>query len=166
MNIIDPKVKGQEKQYLFQSGLATLTILLVLLFLDVIQHTAIIATLGASAFIIFIMPKSYISMPRQVIFGYLIGIIAGCVCHFSALALSALPFITDKVAMILFGALAVGITIFILAITDTEHPPVVGVALGLVLNQWNYQTIIFIICAVGIMTVIKILLEPILIDLM
>jgi CBS-domain-containing membrane protein len=167
MNLFDPKIKGNEKQYLFQCGLATFSILVVLLFLDILKHTAIIATLGATAFIIFVMPKSYISMPRQVLGGYLIGIVIGCLCHLLAhFSIIALSFVSQNFFIITFGALAVGASILLMTITDTEHPPAAAMALGLVLNQWNHQSIIFIAFAILFMVIVKSLLEPILLDLM
>jgi len=166
MKIIDPKLIHSLKSYLFQSILATISIFLVLVFLDILEHTALIATLGASAFIIFIMPNSYISMPKQVLGGYAIGIICGCLCFFLTKGFShsfiAMP---EKFFTVSFGSLAVGTAIFIMAAINYEHPPAVGISLGLVLNQWNHQTIIFIIFAVIIMLVVKRLLQPFLIDL-
>ena len=166
MKIIDPKLTYSLKNYFFQSILATVSIFLVLIFLDILEHTALIATLGASAFIIFIMPNSYISMPRQVLGGYIIGIICGCLCFFLTIGFSRLlSVVPDKFLTVSFGSLAVGTAIFIMAAINYEHPPAVGISLGLVLNQWNHQTIIFIVFAVIIMLVVKRLLQPFLIDL-
>jgi membrane protein implicated in regulation of membrane protease activity len=61
--------------------------------------------------------------------------------------------------------LAVGIAIFLMVITNTEHAPAAGIALGLVINEWDWQTIIFIISAVILFAVIKRLLKAKLIDL-
>ncbi|MBU0711891.1 HPP family protein [bacterium] len=166
MKIVDPKVADALKEYIFQSVLATISIFLVLIFLDILEHTAIIATLGASAFIIFIMPNSYISLPKQVLGGYIVGIICGWLCFFLMTGfIYFLSFIPEKVFVVSFGSLAVGTAIFLMAVIDFEHPPAVGVSLGLVLNQWNHQTIIFIIFALIIMLVVKKLLQPVLIDL-
>lgn len=47
------------------------------------------------------------------------------------------------------GALAIGLSIFIMTITNTEHPPAAGTALGLVAHEWSYQVIIFVLlCAI------------------
>ncbi len=166
MKIIDPKIVDSLKSYIFQSVLATISIFLVLIFLDILEHTAIIATLGASAFIIFIMPNSYISLPKQVLGAYIIGIICGGICFFLMTGCShLLAFIPEKVFVVCFGSLAVGTAIFLMAAIDFEHPPAVGVSLGLVLNQWNHQTVIFILFALIIMLVVKKLLQPVLIDL-
>lgn len=164
--MLDPKVKDYLKNYIFQSVLATIAILLVLVFLDILEHTALIATLGASSFIIFVMPHSYISMPKQVIGGYILGMISGCLCFFLMTGFShLLGFVPAKVFVVGLGALAVGAPIFLMSVLNIEHPPAVGISLGLVLNQWNHQTIIFILFAIIVMLVVKRLLQPILIDL-
>lgn len=167
MKLIDSKLEHNLGRYLFQCGLATLTILIVLLFLDVVENTAIIATLGASAFIVFTMPKSYSSGRRPLIGGYLVGIAVGCSCHFlSEFPLIASILTTAKMADVVFGSLAVGIAIFIMTVTNTEHPPAAGMALGLVLNQWDYMTILFILGAILLLAATKKALKPVLIDMM
>lgn len=73
--------------------------------------------------------------------------------------------VSSQTIHIIFGAISVGITMFLMVILDTEHPPAVGMSLGLVLNDWNYLTIIFIYTAVVIMYTVKYLLRNVLIDL-
>ena len=166
MKIIDTKLKHNIGRYIFQCFLATLAILIVLLFLDVLKHTAIIASLGATAFIVFATPKSYPSLPRPLIGGYIVGIFVGSLCYLlstSSWILALVP--TQKLLHLIFGSLAVGISIFLMVITDTEHPPAAGIALGLVINEWDYRTIIFIISGVLVLFLIKILLRSVLVDL-
>ncbi|MBE0466498.1 MAG: HPP family protein [Candidatus Desulforudis sp.] len=165
--ILDPKFKNNAGRYLLQCALAAATILVVLVFLDVIAHTAIIATLGASAFIVFTMPKSYPSQPRPLLGGYFVGILVGCVCCFVSRTSPLMPLIiTQRASYIVFGALAVGIAILLMTITNTEHPPAAGMALGLVLNDWDYLTIIFILGAITFMFSVRQFLKSRLIDLM
>jgi CBS-domain-containing membrane protein len=70
MEIIDIKTRKNIWRYISQCILATVTILAILFFLDVLTETAIIAALGASAFIVFTMPNTYSSDPRRLIGGY------------------------------------------------------------------------------------------------
>ncbi|MGB3341359.1 MAG: HPP family protein [bacterium] len=166
MNIIDKNVKKNLVRYVFQCGIATAAILLILIFLNVLTHTAIIASLGATAFIVFTMPRAYSSGPKPLIGGYLIGIIVGCGCSLLSTLRFTLPFfITLITSYTIFGALAVGIAIFLMAVTNTEHAPAAGISLGLVLNDWNYSTLLFVFTAVLFMAGLKELLRPILIDL-
>ncbi len=167
LRILDPQFKNNAGRYLFQCSLAALTILVILLFLDVIAHTAIIATLGASAFIVFTMPHSYASRPRPLLGGYFVGMSVGCLCCFLSCSRLLAPFIlTPRASYIFFGALAVGIAILLMTVTNTEHPPAAGMALGLVLNEWDYLTIVFILAAVVFMSGVRQFLKPRLINLM
>ena len=63
--LIDKKFKTTPLKYIVQCFLAAFTVLAVLLFLDVLNETAIITALGASAFIVFVMPTQYSSDPRR-----------------------------------------------------------------------------------------------------
>ena len=62
-------------------------------------------------------------------------------------------------------ALSVGLSIFLMTITNTEHPPAAGVALGFVVNTWSYQTIIFVILYAISLAIVKRLLTSYLRDL-
>lgn len=91
---------------------------------------------SASSFIAFTMPEAEMSGPRRMVGGYLIVIAVGCLCHF----LSGLPLleqlpVAQNMMVVVFGALSVGIAIFAMVVTDTDHPPAASLALGLVLNE-------------------------------
>lgn len=166
MRLFDKKFHKNVHRYILQCALATLTILAVLIFLDVLTTTAIIAALGASAFVVFAIPNSYSSDPRRLIGGYLVGIIVGVICYYiSVNPLISNFFVNTKTPLIVFGAIAVGIAIFIMAVTNTEHPPAAGIALGLVINTWGWMTIVFILCAIAWLTIVRKLLKPYLMDL-
>lgn len=166
MRLFDRKFRKNIRRYVFQCILATLTILAILFFLDVLSETAIIAALGASAFVVFAIPNSYSSDPRRLIGGYFVGIIVGIICYFISINFPNSNFFTNtEMSLIVFGAIAVGIAIFIMAVTNTEHPPAAGIALGLVINKWDWMTIIFILIAIIWLTVIRKILKPYLIDL-
>ena len=65
------------KRYALQCGLAGLVVLVLLLVLDAVTQTVLIAALGASAFVAFAVPRSPHSGPRSMIGGYVVGIVAG-----------------------------------------------------------------------------------------
>jgi len=166
MRLFDRKFRKNVHRYVFQCALATLTILAVLFFLDVLSETAIIAALGASAFVVFAIPNSYSSDSRRLIGGYLVGISVGIICYNISIIFPTSDFFTNtEMSLIVFGAIAVGVAIFIMAITNTEHPPAAGIALGLVINKWDWITIIFILCAITWLTSIRKILKPHLLDL-
>ena len=146
--------------------MATLTILAILLFLDILNEAAIIASLGASAFIVFTMPARYSSDPRRLIGGYIVGVLSGCVAYGLSTSNELAHLTGDShILLIIFASLAVGIAMFIMTVTNTEHAPAAGVALGLVLNEWDILTIIFILSAILWMAGVKKLLKSYLIDL-
>lgn len=168
MNIIDKKIKGNVSHYIFQCLLATSILLIALIFLNVLTETAIIASLGATSFIVFAMPRSYSSSPKRLIGGYTIGISIGVLCYYIGSLLNPssllIPFTTREVP-IFFAAIAVGLSIFLMTITNTEHAPAAGIALGLVINQWNVNSVLFIIIVMLIMAITHHILQPYLINL-
>jgi CBS-domain-containing membrane protein len=166
MRLIDRKVRKNLWRYMAQCFLAALTILAVLLFLDILNEAAIIAALGSSAFVVFTMPTRYSSDPRRLVGGYIVGVLIGCSFYFLATSNEFDSLIGDqKLSLVICASLAVGIAMFMMAITNTEHAPAAGIALGLVLNEWDYITIIFILGAILWMAGVKKLLKPLLLDL-
>jgi CBS-domain-containing membrane protein len=146
-----------------QSALATASVLAILFVLDALSDTATVATLGASAFVAFVTPESRFSQPRYLIGGYLAGVISGCLCY----SLSGLPTIAqiavvEKWSHVIFGAIAVGMAILLMLATGTEHPPAAGLALGLVLNGWDYTTVVAIVAGVVSLAVLRASLDPVL----
>jgi CBS-domain-containing membrane protein len=167
MRVFDQKFKQDAGRYILQCGLATLTILAVLMFLDILAHTAIIAALGASSFIAFTMPRYDVSKPRLLLGGYLVGVSVGCLCSFiSSLPGVAAAFPDGRDAAVVFGALSVGLAIFLMVITDTEHAPAASIALGLVLNDWDYRTIALILGGIVSISTLKHLLRPVMRNLL
>ena len=166
MRIINKKLRQDIRPYIFQSVLATGTILMILLVLDVIEHTAIIATLGSSAFLVFTRPRAYASRLRPLLGGYLIGIVVGMFFYMLSLLpqMASLP-ISQSTIYIVYGAMSVGCAIFFMVATSTEHPPAAGMALSLVMNAWDGGTLLFILLAVLSMAFMRRLLQPVMVDL-
>lgn len=157
IQLFDQKITRYPYRYVAQCILATVTMCAALLFLDVFAETAIIAALGASAFTVFTMPRSYAAEPRRVIGGYAAGIAVGLLCHYSVRWSTHL--ITVETALVILGSLAVGLAIFVMASTNTEHAPAAGIALGLVINTWTAGTVAFIIGAMLWMVAVRHLLR-------
>lgn len=63
-------------------------------------------------------------------------------------------------------ATAVGLAIFVMVITNTEHPPAASIALGLVLNGFEPRVILFILLGIVSLSVIKLAHKPILKNLL
>ncbi len=168
MNLFDRKLRDIPAHYVLQSALAALAVSIILLLMGATQHTTLIASLGASAFIVFTMPTKNVSKPRYIIGGYIVGIVAGVVF---ALLLARFPsFAAGSVCEageIVFGGSAVGVAIFLMVILDVEHPPAAGIALALVVNRaWTVKTLMVILGAVLCLCILKRLLRPLLRDLL
>ena len=64
------------------------------------------------------------------------------------------------------AALAVGLSILIMVATNTEHPPAAGVALGIVIDPWQWSAIAFVLVGALGLSVIRVILKPKMINLL
>ena len=152
--LFDRKFLQNRTQYIAQCVLSTLVILSVLLILDTVTQTVLIASFGASVFICFTMPHVKSSGPRYLIGGYIVGTVIGGFVSLiaSMVVINTLP---ADITQIIFGAIATGLAIFCMVITDTEHPPAAALALGFVLNEWEPLTIVVILIGITFISIIK-----------
>ena len=127
------------KNYVFQSLFATLVILVVLLTLSS-RQAVIIASIGSTAFIVFAMPNSIAARPVNVIGGQLVGFSCGYLC-------GLIPY-ESPLACAVVCSIAVGLSIFIMVVTDTEHPPASGTALGVAISGFKLEVLIALIASV------------------
>ena len=153
------------KRSALQCLLAAAVVLILLLILDTVTQTVLIAALGSSSFIAFAVPRSKVSGPRCLIGGYLFGMLAGTSMGLLNEAVDLSTVLSPHTGMIVFGALATGMAMFLMVITKTEHPPAAALALGLVLNEWTGVTLLVVISGVVILSVCKQLVMPHLMDL-
>jgi len=153
------------RRYALQCSLAAAVVLILLMVLDAVTQTVLIAALGASVFIAFAVPRSLHSSPRCLIGGYLAGILAGSLMATLNIAIDFSDVVTAHASMVVFGALATGLAMFLMVVTKTEHPPAAALALGLVLNEWSLLTLVVVIVGVIALSICKQLILPILMDL-
>lgn len=166
MKIFDPKFRQNKTEYILQSLLATIAGFLVLILLDIESNAAVIAALGASAFLAFTSPARESSSARKLIGGYLVGIFVGCICYY----LSIVPFVQQITfvannSYVIFCSLSIGLSVFFMVITNTEHPPAAGLAMGLFLNKCEPRAILIVFIGITCLVAIKTLLKPVLKDL-
>lgn len=155
-NILDPKFGPHWLSYIFQSVLATAAIFVVLITLRQ-QNLVVAASLAATAFTVFVIPNSMAASSRNVIGGHVVGLIFG--------SLFALFPQDTGMMMNLWHALAVGCSLLVMSITNTEHPPAAGTALGVVIAGFSARVVLGVVLGVAILAVIHRLLRPVLIDL-
>jgi CBS-domain-containing membrane protein len=165
-HVLDEKLKEENMwvHYILQSLLATFTLFLVLVVLR-FNTPLIIAALGSSAFIVFAMPKNITAQPRNVVGGHVVGIVSGSICAILLLAFGN----GSEIYMILAASSSVGLSIFIMVVTDTEHPPAGSTALAFVLHVVEAGdliafTVVILVSAV-IISGVKHALNPRLMDL-
>jgi CBS-domain-containing membrane protein len=166
MEIIDKSFIQKPKNYILQSLLALLALLVILSFIEILTQAAIVAALGASTFIVFAMPRSITAKPRRLIGGQVVGIICGLICYYAFLT-GPLGELSGEHELFLWFAyaLSVALSLFLMTITNTEHPPAAATALGIVTHGCSWQTVLFIlIFAIGLAIVRRLLRER-LIDL-
>ncbi|HAJ33778.1 MAG TPA: HPP family protein [Candidatus Atribacteria bacterium] len=157
MQIFDRKLKKYFPHYIVQSLLATITLTIILYFENIFTNTAVVASLGATTFIIFAMPKYTTARPRSVVGGHIIGIIVGIFCfyYYSHIQNENNYFLSHEILKILIPAISVGLSIFFMVITNTEHPPAAGTALGITIQGWSYSTILVILITIFLLSLAK-----------
>ncbi|HEY91237.1 MAG TPA: HPP family protein [Dehalococcoidia bacterium] len=164
--LLDRQFLRNPKPFILQSLAAFIISAIILYFVEILTHAAIVAALGSSTFIVFAIPHSRTAEPRKLIGGHIVGIAAGAFCYFVLLtgflegAVERWEYVTWLV-----GALAIGLSIFFMTITNTEHPPAAGTALGIVAHVWSNQAIIFMIVCVVCLAVVRKILGHRLVDL-
>jgi len=98
------------------------------------------SAIGATAFIVFAMPKSASAQTRNVLGGHIVGLAAGGI--FLAVAL---PFGIEC-------ALAIALAIFLMVALDVEHPPAAGTALAVVINEVSLDALVTILTSAPILS--------------
>jgi CBS-domain-containing membrane protein len=165
MEILDPHFKKNPRPYIVQSLLALATFLIVLLFVEKVTQVVIVAALGASTFIVFSMPHTMTAKPRRLIGGHVMGLVSGSICHFLFVdGLSA--DMNESTALLAFTfALAIALAMFLMAITNTEHPPAAATSIGLLMAGWSWAAILFVLIFAGLLALIHYALRRYLVNL-
>ena len=140
--IIWEKFKNLWQYYIFQSFLAGAAIFAIMLVIREGKYV-VIASMGATAFICFAMPKSVSAQTRQVIGGHMIGLLCG-----AAFTLVHLPGIAEI-------PLVAAVTIFMMVALDAEHPPAVGTALAVTINEVDRSVALAIMVGVIVITQVR-----------
>ena len=162
----DPGFAGAPLRFVAQAGLATLVMLAILTFVDSLSTAAIAAGLASSVVGIFIAPSNSTARIRSVVGGH--GVALGLGSIFSVILFLAPveAFLGDRSVLLhLSFALAVGGSMLLMAITNTEHPPAAGTALGMASREFDVLIFFSIIGAVALLGVMKLALRPQLRDL-
>lgn len=158
---IDKKFKNNKGHYIFQCAIVSICLSVIFSMLDFVFETALVAALGATAFIVFTCPFREVSRSRYIIGGYCIGTIVGIGIMYI--------FQITGMGQHFFGfwaALSVGITMFLMVVFDFEHPPAAGVALGLLTNGGHLHSIVAAFIGIFSILLLRRLLSKVLMDLL
>ena len=152
--------------FVFQAGLATLVMLAILTFVHSLSTAAIAAGLASSVVGIFIGPSNRTAHIRSVVGGHGLALVLGSLFSFILFLGPVEIYLIDADFLRNFSyAFAVGGAMLLMAITNTEHPPAAGTALGMASREFDLLIFFSIIGAVIMLGVIKLALRPYLRDL-
>lgn len=157
----DKRALSRAPQYLFQCGLATLALLIILVVEDAILNAAVIVAVASTAFIIFVVPNSVAATPRRVIGGHLAAVLIGGALSLVLHSAILTPLVEqNRIVFDTMAALSLGLSILLMVITNTEHPPAAGTALGLIIHGFEWNLVLFVMVSVVLMSLVRILLRP------
>ncbi len=167
IRIWDQHLGSRWKNFLLQCGLATVALVLILLVEDAVLRAAIVVAIASTVFTIFVFPNSVVSTPRKVIGGHAIAVVFGSVLS-GVLMLPGIDAVSTDVRVVrdVIAALAVGLSILLMVMTDTEHPPAAGTALGLVIHEVSLSAVLFILVSASTLSIVRVILRPKLINLL
>ena len=162
----DPGFVSAPLRFGLQAGMATLAMLAILTFVDSLSTAAIAAGLASSVVGIFIAPSNSTARIRSVVGGHGVALILGSL--FSVILFLGPVEVfwgEERIFLHLSLAVAVGLSMLLMAITNTEHPPAAGPALGMASREFDTLIFFSIIGAVALLAVMKLALRPHLRDL-
>ena len=132
---IDSKFLKHWRKYLIQSSYAVATVFFITITLS--NSPVIIASIGATAFIIFAMPNNIATEPKRIIGGYFLGFFIGS-------CFAVFPFMDVVLFKALWFSLLLGIAILFMVILEFEHPLAAGTALRMTLIAYSSTSLMTI----------------------
>ena len=167
MHIFDPKFNAKSLMYyLVQTAIATAFMFLTFLVLNQLVQLVVVAALGSSAFTVFSMPHRHRSKAR-----YVVGSHLACLATGSLLRLLVHNWLAHQIHMtstvetMVACSLAVGASLFVMAIADLEHPPAAGTAMGTAVADFSIEVAVTVALGATMLSIGRFLLRRWLKDL-
>ena len=158
---LDPGFAGAPLRFAMQAILATFVMLGALMFAHSLSSAAIAAGLASSCVGIFLMPSNRTVSIRSVVGGHTVALVLGSALSVLLFFGPVEVFLSDMDVLRNFSyALAVGIAVLMMAITNTEHPPAAGTAIGMAAREFDILIFLSIVGAVVMLAIIKLALRP------
>ena len=166
-HVLDQYIHSKWAHYVFQCGLAAISLIFILLIGDTVFKTAIVVGIASSAFTVFVIPDSVAATPRKVIGGHFVAGIVGAVISLSIQSTALNSFSEETRYFVdIAAAMSVGIGIFVMVVTNTEHPPAAGTSLGLVFYGFDWTSIVFILLSALLLSLVRVALRNKMINLL
>ena len=146
-------IRGRVRPYVVQATLA------ILLIEQGITNGIIVMAIASSTATLFVVPHSIASTPRRVIGGHVVGVVVGLALWGGLQLLTGDASNASNTHIDIFGAVAVGLSVLVMATTNTEHPPAAGTAFGMIVFGLSITFIAFILSAAVILSIVRLLLR-------
>lgn len=169
--LFDPKIKENGWRYLGQVSLATVSLFAVMFVKEMItgqlgSQAVIVAAIASTAFLLFIMPHSRPSRPRNTLGGHALALGVGVLFALFADTATGRETVGSAAAYFaMFAAGSVGLSMFLMAVTNTEHPPAAGTALGVAGSQVTLDLLLFVLLGVPMLVALYLVTKSRLINL-
>lgn len=114
---LDAKLERDPKHFVLQTGLAFISTAIILTQTGFLGRGVLVAALGSSIFVAFLTPAAYTARSRNIIGSHVLsGAIGIGFYHLIVLFPNKYPL------FILLSAASVSLSMFVMVVTDTEHP--------------------------------------------
>ena len=155
------------KQFFWQSALAAVAMLIVLMLVDTVADAALAAGLASSVFIVFLTPGARRANLRHLIGGHLHGLAVGVLGATVLFHSHLIPFPDDlsRWTVSIIAAVCMGLVILLMAVTDTDHPPAAATTLGFALRDLDWSLVGLFALAVLLLAGLKVVMRRWLKDL-
>ncbi|OGT15311.1 MAG: hypothetical protein A3I12_05425 [Gammaproteobacteria bacterium RIFCSPLOWO2_02_FULL_38_11] len=148
-----------------QAIFAGIVLLILLAFFNKFSYHPIFNAIGLSSiassiFIIFTAPHTLAGQNKAIVGGYVIAISLGIGFHFLLTHHFPSPssFYYAYYPVIL-GGLTLTLTLLLMVTLRMPHPPAAGFALGLILDNWEFQTLLIVACIIAVLVLLKNILD-------
>lgn len=170
--IINPRLKGHNLAFQLQTLFVVCFVMIMIMLFFLVEKNQFsvlsaigISSLSSSSFTLFFLPTTVSASPRRAIGGYFIAILCGVCFHLlSQKMLTFFPFHQLITYGITLGV-SVGCAVFFMSVFGFEHPPALGFAVGIILQDWNIYILALAAAGIVFLGVMKHLLRKHLVDI-
>ena len=158
---LDPGFAGAPLRFAIQAAVATVVMLAILAFVNSLSSAAIAAGLASSVVGMFLNPSNRTARIRSVVGGHGVALVLGSALAAILFLGPVEVFLSDRTILLnLSLATGVGLAMLLMAITNTEHPPAAGTAIGMATREFDILIFLSIIGAVVMLAIIKLAFRP------